>query len=135
MIWLEHYGEEINGKRLVRQNKRIGKDFPVGEWIDDAREMEEFFIAVAPGEKMQLTWDISSSTMKLKDYSELEATMLLIRGYSEGFSHLVAAKSFQRNQPVIFSPNFGGWFKVRLFHKAMINFRLKVELTAREAGI
>lgn len=128
VAWLDHYSAEIVGPRLVRQNKRIGKDFPVGEWIEDAWEMEEFFIALAAGEKLQLTWDISSATMKQKDYSELEIAVFLVRGYSEGFSRLLETKSFQRNQPETFAPDFGGWFKVKLQHRAMINYKLKVEL-------
>ncbi len=131
MAWLDHYSEEIAGPRLVRQSKRIGRDFPIGQWIEDAWEMEEFFVALAPGEQLQLTWDISSATMRLKDYSELETTAFLVRGYSEGFSHPLATKTFQRNRPWLFSPDFGGWFKVKLMHKAMIQFKLKAELISR----
>lgn len=132
VIWLDHYSEEIAGPRLVRQNKRIGKDFPVGKWIEEAWEMQEFFIALAPGEKLQLTWDISATARKLEDYSELEVEMFLVRGYSEGFSHRFAAKSFRRNQPAIFAPDFAGWYKIRMLHKIMVDFKLKVELIKAE---
>jgi DNA-directed RNA polymerase subunit RPC12/RpoP len=132
MIWLENYYDEISDKRLVRQVKSIGKDFPVGEWIEDAYEIEEFYIALAPGEKLQLTWDIASTTIKLQNYSELEATMYLVRGYSEGFSHLLESKRFTRLQPDAFSPGFGGWYRVKLMHESMINFKLKAELITPE---
>lgn len=132
MAWLECYYDEIADKRLVRQVKSIGKDFPVGEWIEDAHEIEEFYIALAPGEKLQLTWDISSETIKLQNYSELQAAMYLVRGYSEGFSHQIESKRFTRLDPGVFSTGYGGWYRVKLLHEDMIVYKLKADLVAPE---
>lgn len=129
MPWIDNYLAETKVQK-VRQNTRVGKSFELNEWINKAMDMEEFFIALKPKQKLKLTWDIIPKTVKLKDYSNLETSLFLVKGYTAGFNSQISKKSFMRNEPAIFKPNIGGWYRVKLFHTAMIQYKLKVELLA-----
>lgn len=128
--WLRDYAGEIKNQKGIRQNKRIGKDFPFNKWIEDADDMEEFYVALKPDQKLKLTWDNNASTIKTKGKYELQTIMVMVRSYTGGLNSLVARKNLNRNEPGIYNPKIGGWYKVKLFHSGMIPYKLKVEVVA-----
>ena len=127
MPWLVKYLDEIKHQK-VRQNKRFGKDFELNEWIKNAGQMEEFYFALKPYQKMKLTWDIIPETMKSKDYGTVDSSIFLINSYTKGFNSHVSQKIFPRNEPAVFDTKIGGWYRVRLIHTKMIQYKLKVEV-------
>jgi len=126
--WLTDYSKEVKNREKLRIFNNPKGNYSLNSWIEDAMRVEEFYLELKPDEKVILNWDVSSGTMKMKQYGELETTMFLAKSYTGGLNQLIEKKKIKRNQPGIFKIEIGGWYKFKLFQNQMVDFKLKVSI-------
>lgn len=131
ILWLTPYVDEIKSRTKIHWKKDQGPELPLDMWLEDAMSIDQFYVALAAGESLNLTWDIASTTIKSNndDYGDLEITPFLVMGYSAGFMAQIEKASTPRKKPYFFKPRVGGWYKLKLFHDQMIQFRLKASIS------
>ncbi len=120
------YNEAIKLEPRIYPKEDASSAISIDGWLNEARYIDEFYIALKPEEKLTLQWDITSNTVKLKDYLKLETALFLRHSYTGGYFQLIEKKDIARNRIATFSPTLGGWYKVKTFHQAMIDYRLKI---------
>jgi LSD1 subclass zinc finger protein len=126
--WLKDYAKEIENREKLRIFNNPKGNYSLNSWIEDAMRVEEFYLALKPGEKVVIQWDKDSDVMKMKQYGELETAMFLAKSYTGGLNQLIEKKKIKRNQPGIFKIEIGGWYKFKLFQNQMVDFKLEVSI-------
>ncbi|MGM0601539.1 MAG: hypothetical protein ACQETH_17130, partial [Candidatus Rifleibacteriota bacterium] len=133
--WLTDYSKEIENREKIRIFNNPKGNYNLNNWIKDAGKIDEFYLALKPGEKVLLNWVIASDTVKTKNHGELETAMFLAKSYSAGLNQLIEQKNIKLNQVGEYKVDLGGWYKFKLFQNQMRNFSLKVSIEANKTDL
>lgn len=130
--WLKDYPKEIKNREKLRIFNNPKGNYILNSWIEDAMRIEDFYLALKAGEKVLIDWKVASSTMRSRQYGELETSMFLAKSYTDGLNQLMEQKKIKIDQTGEFQVKIGGWYKFKLFQNQMRDFSLKVHIKEKQ---